>query len=593
MVAHVAGSPDELVGGRYRLVELVGQGGMGRVWRGHDDVLDRPVAVKQILLHGGLTDGQRDELTRRLLREARAAARLNHPGIVTVHDVVEHDGAPAIVMEFLAGPSLASLIEQEGRLPSARVAEIGTAMLDALREAHAAGIVHRDLKPDNVLLAGRRTVITDFGIATVANATALTVSGTVLGTPVYMAPEQLEGQPAGEACDLWALGVTLYKAVEGVAPFDGPTLTALYGAVLTKEPRPTEHAGPLAEILAGLLVKDPALRATAEQTADALAALSRPTPSREPRINVTAPYPDDTIEGVPDKPTRLWQPDTDHVGQILEGHTDTVRDLAFSPGGSTLATVGLDKTVRIWDVATGRTTRTFEGHGKVEAVAFSPDGKVLATGHHDGKARLWDLTTGLLVHTFKRLKYKARSVAFSPDGAALATAHYGATRIWNLASRRSVTLKGDYGAGTLAYTADGALLAADTWVWDVKTGRRIHMFDNHESTVLAVAFSPDGSTLAGGNKERTVRLWNLRTGSITVLEGHSDAVNTIAYSPDGTVLATGSSDGTVRLWDVATASTIRTITAHTSPVHAIAYNPDGTLLASTGEDRAIHLSPMP
>ncbi|TDC09904.1 serine/threonine protein kinase, partial [Actinomadura bangladeshensis] len=251
---------------------------MGRVWRGHDDVLDRPVAVKQILLHGGLTDDQRHELTQRLLREARATARLTHSGIVTVHDVVAHEGAPAIVMEFLAGPSLGSLIEQEGRLSVERVAEIGAAILDALREAHTAGIVHRDLKPDNVLLAGRRTIITDFGIASIADATRMTFTGSILGTPAFMAPEQIEGQDATELWDLWSLGVTLYQAVEGVTPFTGPTMASLFNAILTREPRPAEHAGPLTEVLAGLLVKDPAGRATAEKTTEALEAISRPAP---------------------------------------------------------------------------------------------------------------------------------------------------------------------------------------------------------------------------------------------------------------------------------------------------------------------------
>ncbi len=149
-------------------------------------------------------------------------------------------------MEFLGGPSLAAVLAKEERLQPARVAEIGAAMLDALREAHAAGIVHRDLKPDNVLLAGRRIVITDFGIANVADATTLTASGAVMGTPVYMAPEQLDKQDVSESCDLWSLGVTLYKAVEGVAPFSGPTLTSLYGAILMKQPRPAKHAGPWA-----------------------------------------------------------------------------------------------------------------------------------------------------------------------------------------------------------------------------------------------------------------------------------------------------------------------------------------------------------
>ncbi|WP_159394112.1 serine/threonine-protein kinase [Streptomyces sp. NRRL S-495] len=265
-----------VVGGRYQLVELIGQGGMGRVWRGWDTTLGRDVAVKEVLLPQGVTEAEREQLVQRVLREARAAARLNHPGIITVHDVAEYEGAPVIVMEFVDGESLAAAVARGGALPVARVAELGVAMLKALRQAHGAGIVHRDLKPDNVLLMGERVILTDFGIAHMADATtALTRTGAVIGTPAYMAPEQLEGRPAAPANDLWALGATLYSAVEGETPFSGDTFGALCVAVVTKEPRPAVRAGALAPLLGALLAKDPAARPSAEQALAALEAVAR------------------------------------------------------------------------------------------------------------------------------------------------------------------------------------------------------------------------------------------------------------------------------------------------------------------------------
>ncbi|WP_051778724.1 ABC transporter substrate-binding protein [Kitasatospora phosalacinea] len=269
-----------LIGGRYRLIEPVGRGGMGRVWRGRDETLHREVAVKEILFPAGLDEDQRELLLQRVMREARVAAGLNHPGIITVFDVVEHDGAPVIVMEFVVGTSLAATVRDQGRLAAPRVAEIGLAVLDALSAAHAAGVVHRDLKPDNILLSGNRVVLTDFGIASIADATmSLTSTGTLLGTPAYMAPEQLDGKPATPASDLWSLGATLHTAVEGEAPFAADTLTALYVAILTQPPRPSRFAGPLAPALLGLLVKDPGLRLSAEQTARTLTAAAQPAPA--------------------------------------------------------------------------------------------------------------------------------------------------------------------------------------------------------------------------------------------------------------------------------------------------------------------------
>ncbi|MFE5943954.1 ABC transporter substrate-binding protein [Streptomyces sp. NPDC056480] len=269
----------ELIAGRYQLVERIGQGGMGRVWRGLDQQLfGREVAVKEILFPPGMDDDDRAVLLRRFTGEARAAVTLSHPGVITVHDVVEHHGAPVIIMELIRGQSLAAAIRSHGRLPVRRVAEIGAAMLDALAEAHRARIVHRDIKPDNVLLTKDRVVLTDFGIAHLADATTkLSHSGIVIGTPQYMPPEQLDGKRPTPANDLWALGATLYHAVEGRPPFEAEGLHALAVAVFTSPHRSPVHAGPLTPVLDALLTKDPARRVGASEAAEMLASVLRST----------------------------------------------------------------------------------------------------------------------------------------------------------------------------------------------------------------------------------------------------------------------------------------------------------------------------
>ncbi|MBV6696652.1 serine/threonine protein kinase [Kitasatospora aureofaciens] len=257
---------------------------MGTVWRAHDEQLDRDVAVKELRLPEGLEAVERDSWIARLDREARAAARLKHPGVITVHDrIAGGDGRPWIVMELVRGRSLDDLIKADGPLPPGRVAYIGLQVLAALRAAHGAGITHRDIKPSNVLLEGERVVLTDFGIAAVEGDLALTRSGELMGTPAYMAPEQVRGLPATAESDLWSLGATLYTALEGRPPFGGASAGAVFVAIATEEPAPAVHAGPLGPVLTGLLRKDPGQRLTAAAAHELLTGLTRDTKPLPPQ----------------------------------------------------------------------------------------------------------------------------------------------------------------------------------------------------------------------------------------------------------------------------------------------------------------------
>ncbi|MEV4099831.1 protein kinase [Nonomuraea sp. NPDC049649] len=292
------GAPDsqgKLIGRRYRLMSPVGRGGMGVVWHAHDVLLDRDVAVKELLLPFGLDNAGKQAAHRRVLREARSAARLQHPGIVTVHDVVEEDGRPWIVMELVRSWSLEQAVRQSGPLPVIQAAEIGIRVLDALRHAHAAGILHRDVKPGNVLLTSDRVVLTDFGIAAIEGDVTITQTGLLMGSPAYIPPERLSGQPISAAADLWSFGATLYAAVEGRPPYEGPDAVAVLGAVMTQEPTRPQRAGALLPVIEGLLHKNPAERLTSDQAADLLERVLLAHGSTRPRTP-EAPSPLPSID---------------------------------------------------------------------------------------------------------------------------------------------------------------------------------------------------------------------------------------------------------------------------------------------------------
>ncbi|MFR9794439.1 serine/threonine-protein kinase [Streptomyces sp. MS06] len=261
-----------LLAGRYRLADPIGSGGMGRVWHAHDELLSRAVAIKELTASLYASEGDRAVLLARTRSEARAAARINHSAVVTVHDVLEHDGRPWIVMELVEGGSLADTVKEQGRVEPAEAARIGMWVLRALRAAHTAGVLHRDVKPGNVLLGhDRRILLTDFGIAQIEGDSTITRTGEVIGSVDYLAPERVRGNAPGPASDLWALGATLYTAVEGRSPFRRTSPLSTMQAVVEEEAEVPRHAGPLAPIISALLRKDPATRPDAAEAEQMLA----------------------------------------------------------------------------------------------------------------------------------------------------------------------------------------------------------------------------------------------------------------------------------------------------------------------------------
>ncbi|MDX3753499.1 serine/threonine-protein kinase [Streptomyces sp. AK08-02] len=303
------GVPGLVVTGRYRLVESIGQGGMGRVWRAVDEMLDRPVAVKEMRIDG--LDAE-DTRTRRerTLREARAAARIDHPNVVRVYDVVDEGERLWIVMELVDGRSLEQLLVADGPLGPGDTARLGLSLVSALRQVHAGGVLHRDIKPGNVIVERRegRVVLTDFGIAAIQDAKALTMVGMLVGSPDYMAPERVSGQYQGPPSDVWSLGATLCAALGGRSPFSRETTLATLHAVLYEDPELPAAAGPLHDILAALLEKEPSARPALEDVERALRPVAFPEPPEEPETPETrsSAEPPTPVRAPADAPTPAY-----------------------------------------------------------------------------------------------------------------------------------------------------------------------------------------------------------------------------------------------------------------------------------------------
>ncbi|MFC8363415.1 serine/threonine-protein kinase [Streptomyces griseorubiginosus] len=321
---------ERLLAGRYRLGGVLGRGGMGTVWRAEDETLGRTVAVKELRFPASIDEDEKRRLITRTLREAKAIARIRNTSAVTVYDVVDEDDRPWIVMELVEGKSLAEVIREDGLLEPKRAAEVGLAILDVLRSAHREGILHRDVKPSNVLISeDGRVVLTDFGIAQVEGDPSITSTGMLVGAPSYISPERARGHKPGPAADLWSLGGLLYAAVEGAPPYDKGSAIATLTAVMTEPLEEPKNAGPLKDVIYGLLSKDPAQRLDDSRARAMLTAV------------IHAPEPREAEPEPPSDATRVVplpaQPEERPGGERLRGALRSMRKAAGAAATSAAA----------------------------------------------------------------------------------------------------------------------------------------------------------------------------------------------------------------------------------------------------------------
>ncbi|MEA5505065.1 serine/threonine-protein kinase [Halotia wernerae UHCC 0503] len=622
-----------LLRGHYRIVKVLSdEGGFGRTYLSEDvDKLNEWCVVKQFAPKVQETSAFKKAIE--LFKEE--AQQLQHLGehhqIPALLAYFEQDNYLFLVQQFIDGQNLLQELQQGKTYSESQILDLLRDLLPILKFIHDRGVIHRDIKPQNIIRrqSDGRLVLIDFGSAKQLTATVQTKLGTTIGSHGYTPIEQMQDGKAYPASDLFSLGATCFHLLTGIRPAQLWMQQGYSWVNSWQQYWSNSHKNEVAlnvklsEVLDKLLKIDiPQRYQSADEVMRDLTnqPLLLPLP---PTVLTVSPL---THRLVPLKLLKdqfkkrlllntvlvllglggVWSlqflpplitpksSESSYQTNTLKGHSSDVNSVAFNPDGKTLATGSDDKTIKLWNLATGQEIHTFKGHfGWIWSVAFSPDGKILASGSKDKTIKLWNLTTTEEIRTLTGHNDGITTVAFSPDGKTLASGSLDKTiKLWNLATGKQIrTLEGHSKAvAAIAFSPDGKTLVSGSWdqtikLWNLKTGKQIRTLEGHADLVLSVAFSPDGKTLASGSKDKTIKLWNLETGeTIRTLKKHSDKVNSVAYGKilNSVTLVSGSNDNTVKLWNPATGQEIRTLKQDSGYIYSVAISPDAQTIASGG-----------
>jgi serine/threonine protein kinase/DNA-binding beta-propeller fold protein YncE len=612
------GDPERI--GPYRVIKRLGSGGMGRVFLCRS-AGGRPVAVKVIR-----TDLAADrEFRTRFRREVDAARKVSGLYTALLVDADPDGPMPWLATAYVPGPSLADAVADQGPLPSASVLMLAAGLAESLTAIHATDLVHRDLKPSNVLLADDGPRVIDFGISRATEASALTHTGLVVGSPGFMSPEQAEGgQVIGPPSDVFSLGAVLTYAATGQGPFGAGSTAALIYRVVHGVPALDGISADLRALIERCLTKDPGMRPTAPDllaelgdvdvaagwlpaplTKEVSAHASRAPQSTRTRAGteqkvsrspepafsrtVTRPSADRGGEGTPPRHPAL-------VATLADPAARAVYAVTFGPEGDVLAAADANGRVYLWDVASSELAGTFADPASrgVIGVDFCPDGELLAAADDNGRVYLWDVVSAKLARTFARRRSQGMNgVAFGLGGDVLAAANdNGRVYLWDVVSGRlagTFENPGSQGVIAVRFDRDTELLAAAddngrVYLWDAVSGALATTLESPGSQgVNDVAFSPEGDLLAAADASGKVCVWNVANGQVARAFTAPDgiAAYAVTFAPDGGVLAVGDGDGSIRLWNMVGGDPAGTFEDPDSQgVNGVAFSPRGDVLAA-------------
>ncbi|BAY28466.1 protein kinase [Nostoc carneum NIES-2107] len=592
----------QLFGRRYIIERKLGEGGMGITYLAKNSQGELCVikTLSESILNSAFIN--QSKIKQDFKDEALRLAVCHHPHIVKVENVFDEGDLPCMAMEYIEGEDLHERITKKGALPEAEALQYIQQIGDALTVVHAKGLLHRDLKPSNIMIrAGKpEVVLIDFGLAR-QFIPGEVLQHTQLLTPGYAPPEQyLEDAERGEYIDVYALAATLYSLLTGKWPISAPARLQ-HSTLQAPKDLNTNISDRVNEaIMKGMKLNYKSRPQSVQEWLGLLGLLKSINWECVyviPKISETIVFSpnEDILATVADSFIHLFSSTTGKVIRTLPsedyaytGHTNSVYSIAFSHDGQILASSSFDKTIKLWEVATGREIRTLTGHTEgVYSVVFSHDGQMLASSSYDKTIKLWEVATGREIRTITT-ESSIDFLVFSTDGRILVGSHY---KLWEVATGREIrTFTANYSIFyPNAISHDGSMLAYDDQntirLWDVTKNREIHTLNGHTESVNFIAVSNDGRMLASGSYDETIKLWNVATGKeIHTLNGHTESVDSIVFSHDGQILAS-SYDKTIKLWNVATGREIRTLNGHTKRVQFIAFSHNGRMLVSSTGSR--------
>ncbi|MFN6485939.1 MULTISPECIES: serine/threonine-protein kinase [unclassified Nostoc] len=641
-----------LLRNRFRVIRVLSdEGGFGRTYLSEDvDKLNERCVIKQLApkFQGTWSQKKAMEL---FAEEAQRLQDLGeHPQIPTLIAYFEQDGCLYLVQQFINGENLLKELEQRKSYNAREIQSILLDLLPILKFIHDRKVIHRDIKPENIIRHksdGRLSLI-DFGSSKQFTAKVQQKSGTSIGSHGYSPLEQIRDGKAFPASDLFGVGATCFHLLTGNSPFQlwmesgyawvnnwreylrsplNPELDFVIDKLLKKDIH--ERYQSADEVLRDLTPKQllalpPAGKSSGKIPPTRAPSLPKSYPLlrililisalimlfgfgeswykhfRQIQTSLVSRLSQHNSSGKDE--ALLSQPLKITLGKVsltntLQAHENSVLSVAISPDGKTIASSGDDRTIKLWNLATGKPISSLKGHfQRVNVVVISPDGKLLVSASDDNTIKIWNLATRKQIRTLMGHSDSVHALAISADSETLVTGSDDNTiKIWDLATGEQIrTLAGHtFWVRSVAISPDGVILASGSFdktikIWNLTKGYPIRTLEGNSQTVTTVAISPDGKTLASGGRDRTIKLWNLATGrEIRTLSGHGNTITTVAFSTDGKILASGSRDRTIKLWNLATGEEILTLTGHTNTVTSVAFSPDGKTLVSGSEDNTI------